>query len=110
VDQNLGEALGQVFVAKTFTADVKAQALAMVKEIEKAMDADLRQLPWMGKATRRKALEKLHAMVNKIGYPDQWRDYSALRIEPGDFAGNVDRKEWYMTAPTTFFWREQCLP
>ena len=119
VDQNLGEALGQVFVAKTFTGDVKGQALAMVKEIEKAMDTDLHQIPWMGDATRKKALEKLHAMVNKIGYPDKWRDYSTLRIEPGDFAGNVeraiefesrrqlakigkpvDRKEWFMTPPT----------
>jgi endothelin-converting enzyme/putative endopeptidase len=119
VDQDLGEALGQVFVSKTFTGDVKGQALAMVKEIEQAMDADLRQLPWMGEATRKKALEKLHAMVNKIGYPDQWRDYSTLRVEPGDFAGNVDRaiefesrrelakigkpvdrKEWFVTPPT----------
>ena len=119
VDQNLGEALGQVFVSKTFTGDVKGQALTMVKEIEKAMDADLRQLPWMSEPTRKKALEKMHAMVNKIGYPDQWRDYTALRIEPGDFAGNVeraiefesrrqlakigkpvDRKEWFMTPPT----------
>ena len=119
VDQELGEALGEVFVSKTFTGDVKGQAVAMVKEIEKAMDADLRQLPWMGDATRKKALEKLHAMVNKIGYPDQWRDYTSLRIEPGDFAGNVDRaiefeyrrllakigkpvdrKEWFMTPPT----------
>jgi endothelin-converting enzyme/putative endopeptidase len=119
VDQDLGEALGQVFVAKTFTGDVKGQALAMVTEIEKAMEADLRQLPWMSDATRQKALEKLHTMVNKIGYPDKWRDYSGLRIEPGDFAGNVeratefesrrqldkigkpvDRKEWLMTPPT----------
>jgi endothelin-converting enzyme/putative endopeptidase len=119
VDQNLGEALGQVFVSKTFTGDVKGQALAMVKEIEKAMDADLRQLPWMSEPTRKKALEKLHAMVNKIGYPDRWRDYTALRIEPDDFAGNmaraiefesrrqlakigkpVDRKEWFITPPT----------
>ena len=119
VDQELGEALGQVFVEKTFTGDTKARALAMVQEIEKAMEADLRQLPWMGDATRKKALEKLHAMVNKIGYPDRWRDYSALRIAPGDFAGNVerstefesrrelakigkpvDRKEWFMTPPT----------
>ena len=119
VDQDLGEALGQVFVAKTFTGDVKGQALAMVTQIEKAMEADLRQLPWMSDATRQRALEKLHTMVNKIGYPDTWRDYSALRVEPGDFAGNVDRaiefesrrqlakigkpvdrKEWDMTAPT----------
>jgi endothelin-converting enzyme/putative endopeptidase len=119
VDQDLGEALGQVFVAKTFTGDVKGRALAMVTAIEKAMDADLRRLPWMSEATRKRALEKLHAMVNKIGYPDQWRDYRAMRIEPGDFAGNVeraiefesrrqlakigkpvDRKEWDMTPPT----------
>jgi len=119
VDQNLGEALGQVFVTRTNAGDVKGQALAMVAEIEKAMDDDLRHLPWMGDATRRKALEKLHAMVNKIGYPDKWRDYGALRIAPDDFSGNVersivfesrrelakigkpvDRKEWFMTPPT----------
>ncbi len=119
VDHNLGEALGQVFVEKTFTGDVKGEALAMVKEIEKAMEADLKQLPWMGDATRKRALEKLHAMVNKIGYPDRWRDYSTLSIVPDDFAGNVqraiefesrrqlakigkpvDRKEWFMTPPT----------
>src|ERR1019366_9441195 len=81
VDLDLGEALGQVFVAKTNASDVKGQALAMVKEIEKAMDADLRQVPWMSEATRQKALEKLHTMVNKIGKP-------------------VDRKEWLMTPPT----------
>ena len=119
VDRDLGEALGQVFVARTFTGDVKAQALAMTLEIEKAMEEDLRTLPWMGDATRRRALEKLHAMVNKIGYPDRWRDYSSLTIAPGDFAGNVeraaqfeshrqlakigkpvDRTEWFMTPPT----------
>ncbi len=119
VDRDLGEALGQVFVARTFTADVKAQALAMTREIEKAMEEDLRTLPWMGDATRARALEKLHAMVNKIGYPDRWRDYSSLAIKPGDFAGNgeraaefeahrqlakigkpVDRTEWFMTPPT----------
>ncbi len=82
VDRDLGEALGQVFVARTFTGDVKGQALAMVKEIEKAMEADLKQLPWMSDATRKRALEKLHAMVNKIGYPDKWRDYSGLTIAP----------------------------
>lgn len=119
VDRNLGEALGQVFVARTFTGDVKGQALAMVSQIEKAMEADLKQLPWMSEPTRKRALEKLHAMVNKIGYPDRWRDYSALSISAGDFAGNVqratefesrrqlekigkpvDRKEWFMTPPT----------
>jgi endothelin-converting enzyme/putative endopeptidase len=118
-DRDLGEALGQVFVAKTFTPDTKARTLAMTKEIELAMENDLKQLPWMGDQTRQKALEKLHSIVNKIGYPDKWRDYSSLTIKSGDFAGNVlrasqfedrrqlakigkplDRGEWGMTPPT----------
>jgi len=119
VDRDLGEALGQAFVARTFTPETKARALAMTKAIEAAMEEDLRTLDWMGEATRKQALEKLRAMVNKIGYPDRWRDYSALRIAPGDYAGNVeraaifesrrqlakigkplDRGEWQMTPPT----------
>ena len=119
VDDGLGEALGQVFISKTFTPAIKTQTLAIVKEIEKAMDADLGNLAWMSEPTRQRALEKLHAIVNKIGYPDTWRDYTALRIDPADFAGNiqratqfesarqlakigkpVDRKEWQMTPPT----------
>jgi len=119
IDRDLGEALGQVFVAKAFNGEIKSQALAMTKEIEKAMEDDLQHLPWMGDATRKKALEKLHAMVNKIGYPDKWRDYTAVRIAAGDFSGNVDRatefeskrqlakigkpvdrSEWFMTPPT----------
>jgi endothelin-converting enzyme/putative endopeptidase len=119
VDQNLGEALGQVFVARTFTPETKARTLAMTQEIELAMENDLKTVPWMGEETRKLALTKLHAIVNKIGYPDKWRDYSALEIRPGDFAGNVlraslfeykrqlakigkplDRGEWMMTPPT----------
>ncbi len=119
VDRDLGEALGQVFVAKTFSADTKARALDMTKRIEAEMEADIRQLTWMGDATKQQALEKLHTVVNKIGYPDKWRDYSALAIERGDFAGNVrrsaifeskrrlakigkplDRGEWNTTPPT----------
>jgi len=119
VDRDLGEALGQVFVARTFTADMKARTLAMTKEIESAMEEDIQQLPWMGEVTKREALLKLHAVVNKIGYPDKWRDYSSIRIDRGDFAGNVersmifesrrelakigkpvDRTEWGMTPPT----------
>jgi endothelin-converting enzyme/putative endopeptidase len=91
----------------------------MTQEIEKAMEADLRQLPWMGEATRQQALLKLHAIVNKIGYPDKWRDYSSIRIVRDDFLGDVDRaivfeskrqlakigkpvdrSEWQMTPPT----------
>jgi endothelin-converting enzyme/putative endopeptidase len=119
VDRDLGEALGQVFVAKTFGPDVKARTLKMTREIEAAMEDDLKNLPWMGPATKQQALEKLHAIVNKIGYPDKWRDYSSLEIVRGDFAGNVrrsaifeskrqlakigkpvDRGEWGMTPPT----------
>jgi putative endopeptidase len=119
VDRDLGEALGQVFVAKTFTPDTKDRTLTMTKEIEVAMERDLQTLPWMGDDTRKQALAKLHAIVNKVGYPDRWRDYSALSIKPDDFAGNVirasefedrrqlnkigkplDRGEWGMTPPT----------
>ena len=118
-DRDLGEVLGQVFVAKTFTPETKARTVAMTKEIELAMENDLKQLPWMGDETRKRALEKLHSIVNKIGYPDKWRDYSALTISPTDFGGNVlrasqfedrrqlakigkplDRTEWGMTPPT----------
>jgi endothelin-converting enzyme/putative endopeptidase len=119
VDRNLGEALGQVFVAKTFGPDVKARTVKMTREIEAAMEDDLKTLPWMGPETKQQALEKLHSIVNKIGYPDKWRDYSSLEIVRGDFAGNVrrsaifeskrelakigkplDRGEWGMTPPT----------
>ena len=119
VDRDLGEALGQVFVQKTFTPETKARALAMTQQIDKAMESDLQQLSWMGPETRKQALAKLHGMVNKIGYPDKWRDYSALNIVRGDFLGNrdratifesrrelakigkpVDRTEWQMTPPT----------
>jgi endothelin-converting enzyme/putative endopeptidase len=118
-DGALGEALGQVFVAKTFTPATKARTLAMTKEIEDAMAAELKTLTWMSKTTRRHAEEKLKTMVNKIGYPEKWRDYSALTIERDDFFGNIsradefetrrqlakigkplDRQEWGMTAPT----------
>jgi putative endopeptidase len=119
VDRDLGEAMGQVFVARTFGADTKARTLKMTQEIEAAMQDDLKDLPWMSPATRQEALAKLHSIVNKIGYPDKWRDYSSLEIVRGDFAGNVrrsavfeskrqlakigkpvDRGEWGMTPPT----------
>jgi putative endopeptidase len=119
VDRDLGEALGQVFVEKTFGPAVKAKAVEMTKQIEKAMEDEIRGLPWMGAETKQQALTKLHSMVNKIGYPDKWRDYSSLRVERGDFLGNVnraavfearrdlakigkpvDRGEWQMTPPT----------
>ncbi|HVW11810.1 MAG TPA: M13 family metallopeptidase [Bryobacteraceae bacterium] len=118
-DADLGEALGKAYVEKTFGADGKARTLEMVKRIEAAMGQDLQQLTWMTPETKKKAEEKLAAITNKIGYPDKWRDYSALTIRRGDALGNslranefevnrelqkigkpVDRLEWQMTPPT----------
>jgi putative endopeptidase len=119
VDNDLGEALGQVYVEKYFSPEAKQQALKMVKEIDVAMAADINSLSWMSAATKQQALVKLHGMANKIGYPDKWRDYSKLEIVRGDELGNVerarefefnrelakigkpvDRGEWDMTPPT----------
>ena len=119
VDRDLGEALGQVFAEKTFAPEVKARAVQVTREIERAMEAEIGTLSWMSEETKKRALEKLHGMVNKIGYPDRWRDYSPLAIAAGDFFGNaarsaifeskrqlekigkpLDRGEWQMTPPT----------
>jgi endothelin-converting enzyme/putative endopeptidase len=91
LDYDLGEAIGQVFVARTFSPETKARTLAMVKDIELAMEDDIGHIAWMSDATRQRAFAKLHAVVNRIGYPDHWRDYSSVRIERGDLVGNVDR-------------------
>jgi putative endopeptidase len=119
VDQDLGEALGQAYVEKYFSPEAKGQALKMVKEIEGAMQQDIESLSWMSAPTKTRALEKLHTVANKIGYPDHWRDYSKLDVVRGEEMGNVlrarqfefnrqlakigkpvDRGEWGMTPPT----------
>jgi endothelin-converting enzyme/putative endopeptidase len=119
VDRDLGEALGQVFVEKAFGPELKASTVEMVRRIEHAMGERVQALPWMGAETKKQALLKLETMRNKIGYPDRWRDYTALAIERGGFLGNVeralrfearrqlgkigkpvDRGEWGMTPPT----------
>lgn len=119
VDHFLGEALGQEFVNRTFTAGTKKDALQMTRRIEQAMEDDIKEITWMGPETKKQALEKLHAVVNKIGYPDKWRDYSSVEIRRDDYLGNVqrsvifeskrelakigrplDRGEWGMTPPT----------
>jgi predicted metalloendopeptidase len=118
-DQNLGMALGQLYVDKTFGTEGKERTLKMVKAIENAMHQDISQLNWMSDTTKKQAYEKLSAIVNNIGYPDQWRDYSSVAIAATDYAGNVerasafevkrqynkiekptDRKDWSMTPPT----------
>jgi endothelin-converting enzyme/putative endopeptidase len=119
VDHEMGEALGQVYVAKYFPPETKQQALEMTLAIEQAMDKDIDSLDWMSAETKARAREKLHAVMNKIGYPDKWRDYSKLEIVRGDALGNeerasqfefardlakigkpVDKGEWRMTPPT----------
>ena len=119
VDRQLGEALGQEFVSRAFSPALKAKSLHMTRQIEDAMKKDIESLDWMSADTKKKAQEKLAAIVNKIGYPDKWRDYSAYDVKAGDFAGNVvrgnmfeqrrdlakigrplDRSEWGMTPPT----------
>ncbi|WP_417069764.1 M13 family metallopeptidase [Niveibacterium terrae] len=90
-DRQLGEALGQEFVARAFSPELKAKTLKMTRQIEDAMAKDLAELDWMSPETKKKAQQKLAAIVNKIGYPDKWRDYSALIVTRDDFAGNVMR-------------------
>lgn len=119
VDRDLGEALGEAYVQKTFPPDLKASTLDMTRRIEDAMALRIQQLDWMSPETKRQALTKLHGIRNKIGYPDKWRDYSAVRIVRDDFYGDdlratefedhrelnkigkpVDHGEWGMTPPT----------
>jgi len=119
VDGELGEALGQVYVARYFPPAEKQRTLEMTQAIEEAMSKDIDSLEWMSAATKAKAKEKLRGVMNKIGYPDKWRDYSTLQIVRGDALGNqlrvhefdqardlakigkpVDKGEWGMTPPT----------
>jgi putative endopeptidase len=118
-DYQLGEALGQVYVAKVFSPELKESTLDMVRRIEDAMAIRIQRLDWMSPETKQQALHKLHSIRNKIGYPDKWRDYSSITISRADFAGNmaratefehhrdynkigkpVDRGEWDMSPPT----------
>jgi len=119
VNGSLGEAVGELYVARHFTPDAKAKMDVLVGNLIKAMDVRLANLAWMTPATKAKARAKLAAFTPKIGYPDKWRDYSSLRIVRGDAVGNalratdfeyqrnldkigkpVDRSEWGMTPQT----------
>ncbi|HTQ84598.1 MAG TPA: M13 family metallopeptidase [Candidatus Solibacter sp.] len=118
-DQNLGEALGQVYAQKYFPPEAKARSLALVHNLIAALRADIPTLTWMSPETQKAAIEKLEAITIKIGYPDKWRDYSRLRIDRSNYAANylraqefehardlakigkpVDRGEWGITPPT----------
>ena len=120
VNGTLGEAVGQMYVAKYFPEENKARMLALVKNLQKALGIRIENLAWMSRETKDKALEKLNAMTIKIGYPDTWRDYSKLDINPEDtyyanlqraakfeqeysmsYLGKpVDKTKWYMTPQT----------
>jgi putative endopeptidase len=97
-DQQLGEALGQRYVEAKFGAEGKERMSKVVIALETALDRDIRDLPWMTDATKKKALEKRIAIANKIGYPDRWRDYSTVKIVRGDALGNAERASEFETA------------
>jgi putative endopeptidase len=118
-DAHLGEAVGRAFVEETFGPQAKADALKMVQDIKAAMLQDIDAAPWMSAETKKAAVAKLNAVVDRIGYPDAWREYTDLRIARDDALGNreraigrerartlakigqpVDRAEWAMTPPT----------
>jgi putative endopeptidase len=115
----LGEVTGQLYVQKYFPPEAKQKVVALVENLRLAYSARIQQLPWMSADTKKVALEKLAAFRPKIGYPDKWRDYSALQVAAGDAFGNksradvfewhrqlerlgkpTDRDEWHMTPQT----------
>ncbi len=118
-DRALGEAVGQEWVKQNFPPAAKASMDQLVAALEKALGDDIKTLPWMSDETKKAAQEKLSMIRNKIGYPEHWRDYSALQVSRDDLLGDaqreavfarnynlnklgnpVDEKEWRMTPPT----------
>ena len=118
-DDDLGEALGQLYVDATFGADGKRRMLELVGNLERTLRKDIDDLDWMTIKTKQQALAKLAMFAKKIGYPDKWRDYAALTITRGNLLGNskranefehrrqlakigkpLDRTEWLMSPPT----------
>ncbi len=95
VDQQLGEALGREFVERNFPPAVRDDVKRMTVQIQEAMAERLDSLGWMSAETRAQAHDKLKKMRDKIGYPDQWRDYSTIEITPDDFYGNFSRATWF---------------
>jgi putative endopeptidase len=119
VDHELGDLLSQEYIEAAFGPDAKAQTSQMVAALEKALEEDIRTLPWMTATTKQAALAKLHAITNNDGYPKKWRDYSAVTVARDDYFGNAmrasgaarqrdldkigkptDKSEWEMTTPT----------
>ena len=119
VDRSIGFSLGKLYVAKYFSPRAKERAEVMVHNLQSAFAERIGNLDWMSPATKKQALIKLKAMVNKIGYPDKWRSYEGLDIDRGSYVANVmranefdfnfeigkvgkpvDRTEWEMSPPT----------
>lgn len=119
VNASLGEALGQKYVEVAFSQDSKDRVLKMVGEIEHSMEQDIKAATWMSAETKEQALAKLKQVENKIGFPEKFRDYSAVSIKPGEYYADVraarqverkrqfakigkpvDKSEWSMTPPT----------
>ncbi|BDT93357.1 putative zinc metalloprotease [Nocardia sputorum] len=119
VQDLLGEAVGKLYVAEHFPPEAKARMVELVANLQEAYRRNIAELEWMGQDTRVAALAKLEKFTPKIGYPDKWRDYSGVTIDPADLVGNyrrgyaaehdrdlrklggpVDRDEWFMTPQT----------
>lgn len=119
VDRSLGHALAQLYVKKYFPEEAKKRMRVLVDNLKKAFEARITKLDWMSDSTKAKAKEKLYAFTEKIGYPDKWRDYSAVDVKRdlyfenrlaanrNDYRYNinklgqpVDRSEWLTTPPT----------
>ncbi len=93
----LGEAMGELYVAKAYSPEAQRRALAMVADIRQAMRQRIQALPWMSAPTKVAALAKLDAMVPQIGHPETWRRYEGLEIRDGDYAGNQLRTQrWWL--------------
>ncbi len=118
-DRDIGQALGQAYVARAFPPESKERVQQMVNALKVALGQEMDSVDWMNPETKKQAHVKLAAQIDKIGYPDHWRDYSALEIRSDDHLGNVqraaafefdrqlrkigkplDRTEWQMTPPT----------
>ncbi len=93
----LGQAAGQLYVSRYFSAEAKQRALAVVRNLKAALRARIEKLDWLSDTTRTQALAKLDAMIEKIGYPERWRDYSSLTISQGSFYDNVVRATAFET-------------
>ena len=119
IDRQLGELLGQLYVQKYFKPEAKKRMQALVANMQRTYESRIKKLEWMSDETKLRALQKLSAYVNKIGYPDKWKDYKGVTINRNDFIGNtrnaskwqyndmigklgkpVDKTEWGMTPPT----------